>query len=177
MRLTQLLDKTPIEYAEVFPNYALSCDRVYDKYVLKSIFVESWSEWISESMGSCWDFKKNAAVHNLACFATSCTKLQHRVCNTDQRSYNEKRPFDAKILDPEAEMLATLTRIRGLLLNSLARTRHYLNLDPFWQQTEMVVWQQQPQNPQQPVSPPSSVMSIDNAPICRFCLAYNHRMS
>lgn len=58
MRFTQPLNKSHTKYAEALYNKVVRCDRVYDEYMLKGIFIEFLLESIYHSRRSYWGLEE-----------------------------------------------------------------------------------------------------------------------
>lgn len=172
LRFTQPPTKSPTEYAEALWNKALRCDRVYDEYVLKGIFIEGLHESIRHSMRSYWGSRKNATVHDLARHATSLTNLQHgsRIPdvprNMDRPNNRRGNMHDRK----NPRQTPPVAHVNSDSTTTLATPQSSDTVQP-------VMAVQLPNSQSGSPSPSSSTTSADNAPFCRLCLSTAHLTS
>lgn len=86
----------------------LRCHRVYDKYLIKSIFSGWLQQYICHSMWSNWVLRENPTVHDLTHLVKPFTKLQYGLCNSDAVGYMKKaKNPKTKIVDPVEVMWTT----------------------------------------------------------------------
>lgn len=132
---------------------------------------EALSKSIHYCMRPYWGWEKTT-VYDLACHATSFTKLQIGLHKADASSHQDN-----------TDDLCVNTEYRGCKVsntsfNSLFLIQSSHNHALFYRSGSpliaMPIWQQQPQRVPHLFSPPILKMSIINAQFCRLCLASSH---
>lgn len=99
MPVTQPSHTSPTEYMDVLKNKAIQCDRVYDEYLGKVIFIEKLSELTRHGTRSYWGSRNKSTVQELVSHVTSLTELQHGSQSTDAPRHNDKTETDVEVLD------------------------------------------------------------------------------
>lgn len=77
MGLSQLLNKTAIDYVGLLCSKVLRCNRVSNGYIQKQIFTNGLPDSISQRMRLFGDWRKHGTVQNLTRHTTSLAHLRN----------------------------------------------------------------------------------------------------